>query len=100
MDYKDESGVLTLNVAQAYFHNGKLTIGINLRIPVNTPIEKIKDRLSELLNDTNIFCSFSGEKEALYLPQNHPLVTTLCDIFNKKTGLNSKPIAIRWCNLC
>lgn len=99
MDYQDESGALTLNVAQTYLQDGQLTIGMNLRIPVNTPIETIKNRFKELLQNTNIFFSFSSEKEALYIPKNHPLVNILCDIFNKKSGLKEEPIAIRWCNL-
>ena len=37
---KDESGILTSNVGFINYENGNLEIGLNLRVPVNTPLEE------------------------------------------------------------
>ena len=94
INYVDESGGLTLNVAQFTLDNNILSIGMNLRIPVTLPIDNVKNTFKQLVNSSNIKVNFGGEKEALYIPKDNPLVVTLCDIFNKKTGLNAMPIAI------
>lgn len=67
IDFKDESGALTLNVAQFNLENSNLVIGMNLRIPIHTSIETIKQILISRLSN-NIKISFSGEK-SLYMFQ-------------------------------
>ena len=43
INFADESGALTLNVAQLYIENNKVNIGINLRVPVHTKPEIVTD---------------------------------------------------------
>ena len=94
-EIKDESGILTSNVAILEYENNNLIIKINLRIPVNTALENIKNKYEYLKNDFNNLQVISfGHQEPLYIEKNSYLVKTLVDIFNKKTGLNEKPIAI------
>lgn len=94
IDYSDESGKLTLNVAKFFLKNSTLGISINLRIPVHTSIEHIKNKFKELLKDTKIIPNFDGEKDALYIPKDNKLITTLCSIYNEITDQNTSPIAI------
>lgn len=94
IDYFDESGKLTLNVAKFYLENGFLTISMNLRIPVHTEIKTIEEKFETLLANSNINVNFDGEKDALYIPKDNKIVSTLCTIFNKVTNQNKEPIAI------
>lgn len=94
IDYKDESGKLTLNVARFFLEDNALGISMNLRIPVHTSIDKIKTTFNNLFENTPIMVSFDGKKDALYIPKDNNLVTTLCSIFNEVTGKSEEPIAI------
>lgn len=95
INFSDESGDLTLNVGNLKLDDDFLKIGINLRIPVSIPIDRIKDKFQDLANSyDNIFASFPGVKAPLYIDKNNKLVTTLCNVFNTITGRHDKPIAI------
>lgn len=92
---EDESGILTSNVGFLGFENHILEIGLNLRVPVNTPLSEIKSKfesLAEIFPEIEI--AFTAEQAPLYVPKDSYLVKTLTEIFNQKTGLNEKPIAI------
>lgn len=92
---QDESGILTSNVGFLGFENNMLEIGFNLRVPVNTPLDKIKakfESLSEIFPEIEV--KFTAEQAPLYVPKDSFLVQTLTKIFNQKTGLNCEPIAI------
>ena len=93
IDFKDESGNLTLNVGNISLENNLLKIGMNLRIPINTDFNIIKNTFIQKIYDS-IECNFVGEKAPLYVPKNSKLVMTLCKIFNEKTNSNLGPIAI------
>ena len=91
----DESGALTLNVAQLYFENDDLKIGLNLRVPINTKFELIENNFSSVCTEfDNIYCEFTGKKDPLYVPKDSYLVKTLCKIYNEATDSNAEPIAI------
>lgn len=94
INFSDESGILTLNVAQFYKQDEKIFIGMNLRIPVNTPINDVKDKFTNICLDNNINVSFKDEKPALFIPKDDRLVTTLCNVFNRVSKMDEKPIAI------
>ena len=90
----DESGKLTLNVGNIEYNENYITIGLNLRIPVNTPIKNITNSVSEICNKYNLKTSQGNSQEPLYIPKDSSLVKTLCNIFNKETGFSYEPIAI------
>ena len=90
----DESGELTLNVAQIYFKENTLKIGLNLRIPINTNFNFIETRFTNICRDYNVYCEFTDKKEPLHVPKNSYLVKTLCEIYNSCTNSNAKPLAI------
>lgn len=92
---QDESGILTSNVAHLSYENEELTIKINLRVPVKTPLENIILRYRQLINlYENIEVTVLSKQEPLYAEKDSKLVKTLVDIFNKKTETFSTPIAI------
>ena len=92
---QDETGILTANLAVLEYKENKLIMKINLRVPVHTTLEEIKIRY-EFLQDEfeNLEINKLSAQEPLYVEKDNYLVKTLVDIFNKKTGLNEKPIAI------
>lgn len=94
INYPDESGKLTLNVARFFLENDTLCISMNLRIPIHTNIDTVKNKFHNIFETTSIIVDFDGEKNALYIPKDDHLVTTLCSIFNEITGKNEEPIAI------
>lgn len=87
-----ELGDLTLNLARLELINGKIKSGMNLRIPGDFKLEKVKSIIQEQLNKLDI--NFTGEKPALYIPKTNELVQKLCKIYNEYTGENQEPIAI------
>ena len=91
----DESGALTLNVAQLYFENDNLKIGLNLRVPINTKFDLIENKfVLTCKNFDNVYCEFTGKKDPLYVSKDSYLVKTLCRIYNEATDSNAEPIAI------
>lgn len=93
INVEDESGALTLNVAQFDLKDNKLVIGMNLRIPIHTSIDWVKERFTSSIISF-IQVQFSGEKKALYVSKENWLIKTLCNVFQKETGLDATPIAI------
>ena len=91
---EDESGVLTSNVAILEYENANnnLVIKINLRVPVTISLDDVQNKYNSLFD--NIEVNRLSVQEPLYVEKDSYLVKTLVDIFNKKTGLNSSPIAI------
>ena len=91
----DESGNLTINVGNVSLEKNIFKIGFNIRVPVNTKLSVITDRFLEIANPyKKIAINVSNCMEPLHIAKDNPLVTTLCSIFNKMTGLNERPIAI------
>ena len=91
----DESGKLTINVGNISLDNNLIKIGLNIRIPVNTAISTIVKKFETISSPyPKIIVKSTDIKDALYIPKDNFLVTTLCDIFNNITGKNESPIAI------
>ena len=92
---QDESGILTSNVAVLDYKSNNLIIKINLRVPVNTSLEFIENKYNDLKSIfENLNVTTLNKQNPLYIKKDSYLVKTLVNIFNKKTGLNSEPIAI------
>lgn len=94
LQIEDESGKLTLNIAQFKLEERKLIISMNLRIPVHTSIEEIKEKLKNVFEKDPIAIEFLAENPPLYLSKTHPLLLTLSNVFHETTGLDGTPIAI------
>ena len=92
---EDESGVLTLNVGDFPLENDTLKLGMNLRIPINTPISDIEKAFQNLCkNYSSLNFETISTEDFLYVPKDDKLVQTLCRIFNEETNSNTEPIAI------
>lgn len=92
---QDESGILTSNVARLEYNKKKLTIKINLRVPVKTTLDDILFRYRQLLKlYENIEIIELNRQEPLFMEKDSFLVETLVNIFNKKTETYNEPIAI------
>lgn len=92
---QDESGILTSNVACLEYKSHKLTIKINLRIPVKTTLDSIILQYRKLANIfENIEVNVLSKQEPLLVDKNSFLVTTLVNIFNEATNSDKQPIAI------
>ena len=87
-----ELGDLTVNLAEFKIENGKLRIGMNLRIPSIVEPEKIKEILENSFSNFQI--RYGKSAKSLYVPKDNPLVKLLCNIYNTYTGENREPLAI------
>lgn len=95
INFKDESGTLTLNVGNFSLKNNVLQFGVNLRIPISVSINEIENQIStftKLYSDLNYIQK--DYKPALYISKNTYLVKTLCDVFNEMNNSYLPPIAI------
>ncbi len=93
IDFKDESGILTLNTAQFSLENNFLTIGFNLRIPVTIDYNVIEESFKEYATK-NLKVEVARIQEPLYIEKSNDLVQKLCTIFNDYNHSNFLPEAI------
>ncbi|MBR2858137.1 M20/M25/M40 family metallo-hydrolase, partial [bacterium] len=95
INFKDESGSLTLNVGDFSLNESTLKIGLNLRVPIHTPIVDIEKCFFKYTSSyPNINFDTQKYMPALHVSKDSYLVKTLCDIYNKMTNSNCEPIAI------
>lgn len=92
---QDESGILTSNVSDFKYEDKCIKIKVNLRVPVNTSLDKILLQYRKLSNIfENLQVKELGREEALNADKNSFLVTKLVDIYNKVTCSKKEAIAI------
>lgn len=92
---EDETGILTSNLATLEYKENKLIMKTNLRVPVSMSLNDLKIHFETLKNYfKKLEINELSSQESLYVDKNSYLVKTLVNIFNKKTGLNTVPIAI------
>ncbi len=96
INHEDETGNLTLNVGRFILENGKLSINMNLRIPVRTKIEDVEKQFEDIIskNYKDLKYERIEIEDSLYVNKDSYLVKTLCRIFNEENKLNLEPIAI------
>ena len=92
---QDESGILTSNIADLKYEDGKLKISLNLRVPVKTELDKIilqYRKLKNIYEDLEV--SVLSRQEPLYVDKDSFLVRKLVDVYNKATATKKEAIAI------
>jgi succinyl-diaminopimelate desuccinylase len=92
---QDESGSLTSNVGYIDYKNKKLSIKLNLRVPVHTSLDDIVLKYKQLVrfyNDIKVL--EISRQEPLCVSKDSDLVKSLVTIFNEETGLNEEAVAI------
>lgn len=91
----DESGCLTSNIGVIKYENGKLKLYTNLRVPVETNFDEIKNYCEEAkLKIPGLDYGMEHANNKLYIEKDSYLIKTLTDIFNKETGMEVAPITI------
>ncbi len=95
INFEDESGKLTLNVGNFSLENSILKIGMNLRIPIHTPIVDVENKFLRTLEPyINVNFETKSHMNSLYISKDDYLVKTLCKIYNEETNSDLEPIAI------
>ena len=94
INFKDESGELTLNTARFYIENNKIYIGMNLRIPVSVNLDKLKHIVNSSNLNHKINIEFTDYKKPIFISKQNKLVQKLCNIFNEFNNSNIEPEAI------
>ena len=95
INFEDESGKLTLNVSDFKLENGILKLGMNIHIPIHTDVVDIGNTFLKYTSPyLNIDFDTINYMPHLYISKDDYLVTTLCQIYNKETNSNLKPLPI------
>jgi len=92
INFKDESGALTMVPSQFYIKDNCLHIAINLRVPISVKLNRIETVFKSIFTGNTI--SILNINPALYINKNSSLIKKLCNIFNEETNSNFKPLAI------
>jgi succinyl-diaminopimelate desuccinylase len=88
---RDEvSGALTLNLGKLDLKNGELTLQFDIRSPVTVSIDDLVEKVKSLLLENDFMIDYLDVKRPLYVPENSPLIKTLCDVYETVTG--DKPV--------
>lgn len=93
INFKDETGILTLNTAQFILKDNELSLGFNLRIPVTIDYNKIEKEFQKYCNE-NLEIKIARIQEPLYIKKDNNVVKQLCNIFNDYNNSDLEPIAI------
>ena len=93
INFKDETGILTLNTAQFILKDNVLSLGFNLRIPVTIDYNKIEKEFQKYCNE-NLEIKIARIQEPLYIKKDNNIVKQLCNIFNDYNNSDLEPIAI------
>lgn len=96
--HDDASGDLTLNLGIVKTERNKETnentlhCTIDIRHPITTTRDEITARIKEKLPFAEV--KRLNYHDPLYVPKDDPLVKTLLDVYNEKTGDHAEPITI------
>jgi succinyl-diaminopimelate desuccinylase len=88
----ERMGKLTMNLGLGHYENGDYTFTINIRYPIDTTIEKVKEVLDSKVLDEGILVS---DSKPLYLDPNSPFIKTLLKAYQDISGdLETMPMTI------
>ncbi|KXZ38879.1 dipeptidase, putative [Alkalithermobacter thermoalcaliphilus JW-YL-7 = DSM 7308] len=87
------SGKLTVNVGKVTLNKDIEEIGLDIRIPVTFDKKVIEDAIKEKAKSYNLEYIEHDFLKAIYLPEDHVLIKTLKDVFEKETGLDPTPLS-------
>lgn len=89
----EPSGKLKFNLAKIDINKEFSFLGMDTRIPVTHSMEDIIQTLQQLAKDNNFEYEQHDRLNSLYVPKDHSLVQTLCDIYKEETDFDPTPIA-------
>lgn len=86
IDLSDEiSGALSFNVGKVEVIDGKLILSIDNRVPVTYKCKEVQDLLEKNLEGSRFRFENPQITEAIYVPKDSFLVTTLMDVYREIT---------------
>jgi succinyl-diaminopimelate desuccinylase len=89
----EPSGALTANLGIVETVGGKVRLTVNCRYPVSWTGQRLVDqcraKLAKLSGGFEL--ASSTDSKPLYFPLDHPLVSTVCDVYREETGEDKEP---------
>lgn len=79
------SGALSFNVGKVEVIDGKLILSIDNRVPVTYKCKEVQDLLEKNLEESRFRFENTQITEAIYVPKDSFLVTTLMDVYREIT---------------
>jgi succinyl-diaminopimelate desuccinylase len=88
----ERMGKLTMNLGLGHYENNEYSFTINIRYPIDTTGEKVKEVLDSKVLDEGILIS---DSKPLYVDPNSPFIKTLLKAYQDISGdLETKPMTI------
>ncbi len=96
INYEDkESGELTMNVGiLRYDAKDGGTFGLNFRYPVTADMDKLKNKMETVVFEYNGEYTHYDDSKPLFVPEDHPLIQTLQQVYTEQTGEEATLLAI------
>ena len=92
IDGRDDISELTNNLGIVTTEGDSLMMTFNVRYPVTWKGEDLRTRLETFLNELGSYTVARwDDSKPLYFPLDHPLVKTVCDVYEEETGERKKP---------
>jgi succinyl-diaminopimelate desuccinylase len=96
INYEDkESGDLTMNVGIIRYsieEGGRY--GLNFRYPVTANMDRLKTKMETVVFEYNGRYTHYDDSKPLFVPQDHPLIQTLQEVYTNQTGEEATLLAI------
>lgn len=88
------SGKLSFNVGTIDMNEDKIKMTLNLRYPVTFKMNDLMTPFNNKLEGTGIRVENFHNVDALFYPEDHPLIKTLQSVYTEQTGLEANLMAI------
>ena len=93
-DCSDEvSGDLTVNLGKVEMDDTHQMIGLDIRIPVTFDKDLVVSKLKEKVEAYGFKYHEYDYLKSIHIPEDHFMVQKLREVFEKETGLDSKPLS-------
>lgn len=94
IDYEDESGPLTLNVAMFSADGDKARLGIDIRYPIFTDRDELKGKLEAIAEKHGFKLVDYNDSKPLNLGKDSEMVTSIMKVYNDLCDTDADAIAI------
>jgi len=89
-----DSGKLTLNIGLIDIDEEKASISFNIRYPINRKVDDVTKGIIDTIGSHNYEVIPSGHLDPIYFEKDHPMITTLNDIYQSYTSDVREPLTI------
>lgn len=91
------SGASLLRLYELHTQGEELLFYFDLRLPVSYPVRAARDALSAFSGSTGLPLEIIKESPGYYLPEEHPMVHLLTELYNTTTGSADRPYTMGAC---